>query len=118
MRSSRELFPASPLVLLIVVLVLFFTSACDPSHAVTYDNETDMAITIYKNDKFSASLKPMEEKTFELIEFSEATFEATDSGGRVVHSETFTWEKLGDAGWRIVITESVQPSPTSSVPSG
>ena len=61
---------------------------------------------VFLNGKPNVSLAPMEETTVEEIEFGEATFEARDSDGRVIYSETFTWEELKEAGWRIVITDS------------
>ena len=61
---------------------------------------------IFINGAFDASVDPMDEKTLEVIEFDEATFEARDSDGRVIYSETFTWDELKEAGWRIIITDS------------
>ena len=99
------------LVSLLIGLVAFSNLACDPSHPVTYDNRTNKPVTVFLNDAFSASLEPMQKKTFDIIAFSEATFEARESDGHVIYSETFTWEELKEAGWRIVITENM-PSPT------
>jgi hypothetical protein len=109
---ARRLLTAMA-VSLLIGLAAFSSLACDPSHAVTYDNRTSRSVTIFMNGEFNLSLGPMEKKTGDEIEFSEATFEARDSDGRVIYSETFTWEQLKEAGWRIVITE-----PTSGVPTG
>jgi hypothetical protein len=98
---------------LILAAVAIGAIACDPSHAVTYDNRTNNSVMIFINGAFDGSVDPMDEKTLEVIEFDEATFEARDSDGRVIYSETFTWEELKDAGWRIVITE-----PTSTPSDG
>ncbi len=98
--------------LLILAAAAIGAVACDPSHAVTYDNRTNESVMIFINGAFDGSVDPMDETTAEVIEFDEATFEARDSDGRVIHSETFTWDELKEAGWRIVITE-----PTST-PSG
>lgn len=74
---------------------------------------------IFINGAFDASVDPMDEKTLEVIEFDEATFEARDSAGRVIYSETFTWEELKEAGWRIVVTEPTSdPSPDASPGTG
>ncbi len=96
---------------LILAAVAIGAVACDPSHAVTYDNRTNSSVMIFINGAFDASVGPMEKKAPEVIEFSEATFEARDSAGRVIYSETFTWEELKEAGWQIIITE---PTPTPS----
>ena len=93
--------------LLILAAVAIGAVACDPSHAVTYDNQTNKSVMIFINGAFDASVDPMDEKTLEVIEFDEATFEARDSAGRIIYSETFTWEELKEAGWQIVIIEDV-----------
>ena len=90
----------------LIGLVAFTSLACDPSHPVTYDNRTNDSVMIFINGAFDASVDPMDEKTLEVIEFDEATFEARDSDGRVIYSETFTWDELKEAGWRIIITDS------------
>ncbi len=117
---SREEAPVSVPIrrgwptLLILAFVAIGAVACDPGHPVTYENRTDRAVKVFINGKFSASLEPMNKEKFELIEFGRATFEARDSDGRVIYSETFTWEELKEADWRIVITE---PTPTPSAQS-
>ena len=112
--GRRSLLAAVPISLLIG-LVAFFSLACDPSHPVTYENRTDMVVEVFINGKFSASLEPMKKEKFELIEFDEVTFEARDSDGRVIYSETFTWEELKQAGWRIVIEEPASSRPAAPV---
>jgi len=112
--------PASAATLLVLALAAFFSSACDPGHAVTYDNRTDGAITILIDGQVEASLRSMEKKTFGLIEFSHATFEARDATGRVLYRETLTWAELKERGWKIIITEAAQsggsPTPTPTAP--
>jgi len=108
------MFAASLLALLILVLAAFFTTACDPGHSVTFDNDTDAAVTIFIDGQRDVSLKPMEKRTFDVIEFSEATFEARDSTGRVLYRETMTWAGLKERGWKIVIAEPAPPGPSST----
>ena len=101
--------------LLLLTLLAFYSMACDPGHPVTYDNRTDQPVEIFVNGFFDGALAPMEKKTFDKIEFGTATFEARDFSGRVLYSETLTWDELKDAGWRIVITDEgggTSPSPT------
>ena len=103
------------LLVVFVIVAVMGAVACDPGHPVTYENQTDMAVEVFINGKFSASLEPMKKEKFELIEFDEVTFEARDSDGRVIYSETFTWEELKQAGWRIVIEEPASSRPAAPV---
>ena len=97
-------FPSSAAVLCFVAAAAFFATACDPSHGVTYENRMGFSAVVLINGRSEASLKPMEEKTFDLIKYDgESTFEAKDESGDVVFSERLTWEELRQRSWRIVI---------------
>jgi len=115
-----SVLPPSALVLLILVLAALSGSACDPVHSVTYDNRTDTAVTILYNGHFEASLKPMEKRTFDVIKFSQATFEARDSAGTLLYRETLTWAELNERAWKIIVTGPAlpggSPAPTQSAP--
>jgi len=68
---------------------------------------------VFRHGTLELTLGPFEENDdFGLLEFAGTdTFEARDENGRVIYSETLTWEDLKQRGWKIVITENV-PSPT------
>lgn len=110
-RAWRRVVVALVLTLAVTFIGLS-NVACDPSQPVTYDNRTDTTVTVFVNGKRNLSLDPMQKRTLEEIQFSEATFEARDMEGRVIYSESFTWEELEEADWHIVITGSVVPTPS------
>lgn len=86
--------------------LLLLSLACDPVQAVTYENETDRTVTVFRDDTLIVTLEPSEKKKFSTLEFVEPrTFEAKDQSGRVIYSETLTWDELKAQGWRIVIEE-------------
>ena len=92
-------------------------SACDPLQSVTFENRTNHTVTVFERGVEFVTLAPSEEKDFDSGEFIEETSEAKDEGGRVIYSETLTWEELRERDWRIVITESTPDgSPTPSKP--
>ncbi len=88
-----------------LVVVALLAMACDPSHAITYENRTNESLEILYNGRFNFSLEPGETKTVDEIEFDDATFSARTSDGRVIYSRDITWEELEDEGWRIIITD-------------
>jgi len=115
--GRMDTFRAILIALLVLVLTALPTTACDPGHAVTYDNRMDIAITILLDGQVEASLEPMQRKTLDLIEFDNATFEARDSAGTVLYRETLTWAELKQRGWKIVITGAA-PGSTPRAPVG
>ena len=99
--------------LITLAAISIATVSCDPGHTITYVNETNEFVEIYFNGRFSLSLEPMQtRKLEEIMFFGRVTYEARDVTGRVLYRDTFTWEELKEAGWRIVITEEATiPTP-------
>ena len=81
---------------------------------MTYENQTDHTVTVFRDGAVGPTLGPFEERESGLFDFDGAiTFRAKDENGRVVYSETLTWEELKKRGWKIVITEDMlSPTPT------
>lgn len=104
-------------IFLLVVSGAFVVTACDPGHNVTYENTTDQVVSVFVNGAFDFTLGPSEKKEFLVFKFREETLEAKDEVGRVIYSETFTWEELKEAGWQIVITQSISDN-DSRAPAG
>ena len=99
------------------VATAFALIGCDPGHNISYENETNEFIDIYLDGFLNVSLEPMQKKKFFGIESPSTTFEARDAEGNVIYRQTFTWDELRDAGWRIVVTENsrIDPQPTPRV---
>jgi hypothetical protein len=108
----RALVFAQVAAVLVAVVVGAATTACDPGHTVTYENQTSRTVTVFLHGNPEVTLGPFENKDGGILEFVRpTTFEAKDESGNVIYSATLTWEDLKQRGWKIVITENV-PSPT------
>lgn len=114
---ARALSPWRLGAILVVIAAAFALAGCDPGHTISFENETNQPIEIYYNGRFDLSLEPMQKRKLDEIQFSSATYEARDAAGRVLYRQTFTWDELRDAGWRIVVTEDsrIDPQPTPRV---
>jgi hypothetical protein len=117
MAHMRFLFVLSSLIGLAAAL------ACDPGHSVTYENRTGHTLTVFWNGVRDFSLEPEEKRTYDKLQiFKSEAFEARDEAGRVVYSESLTWDELKKRKWRIVITENIPlanpstPTQTPAVP--
>lgn len=90
------------------------TVACDPGHTVTFENRTSHTVTVFRGGARDFVLKPSEKAGCTILEFAgPMTLEARDDSGKVIYSETLTWEELKAQDWRTVITEDMlAPTPT------
>ena len=97
-----------------VLLFLASAVACDPGHTVTFENRTSHTVTVFRGGARDFVLKPSEKAGYTILEFAgPMTFEARDESGKVIYSQTLTWEELKAQDWRIVITEDMlSPTPT------
>jgi len=116
-RLARAFSPWRLAAVVAAVATAFALTGCDPGHDVSYENETNEFIEIYVNDFLNVSLEPLQKKKFLEIEFGSATYEARDLAGRVLYRQTFTWDELRDAGWRIGVTDTsrIDPQPAPRV---
>jgi hypothetical protein len=100
--------------LFLAVVIAAAGTGCDPGHTLTYRNDTGKTVTVSSASTEIVTLRPQEEKKFSTLEFvGEEIFEVRDENGRVIYSETLTWDDLKRMGWKIVITE---PTPTGGSP--
>jgi hypothetical protein len=97
-----------------LLLLLATTVACDPGHTVTFENRTSHTVTVFRGGARDFVLKPSEKAGYTILEFAGSmAFEARNESGKVIYSETLTWEELKAQDWRIVITqELLSPTPT------
>ncbi len=99
------------------VAIAVALGACDPTHDITYENETNEFIEIYTDGFLNVSLDPLQKRTLSTIKFRWLTFEARNAAGNVLYRQTFSWDELRHTGWRIVVTDdsSIDPQPTPHV---
>ncbi len=91
---------------ILLLSVAALALACDPSHTVTYENQTSQALTVFRFGREAFELQPYETSDYGVIEFSgQMPIEAQNSDGTVVYSTTVTWDELEQAGWQVVITD-------------
>jgi hypothetical protein len=92
---------------------------CETGHGVTFENQTNERLSVYRSGRYSFTLEPSEKETYTIFRFAGSmAIEAKENNGTVVYSKAFTWEQLMQMNWEIVITDTRQmpsPSPTASV---
>ncbi|TMB64290.1 MAG: hypothetical protein E6J43_13655 [Chloroflexi bacterium] len=98
-----------------IVLIVGVATAFDPGHGVTYENQTDSRVTVYRIGIVDTTLEPGQSKTFSFNEIKgEQTIEAKDDNGRTLYVDTVTWDDLKQRGWTIVIKQSGAPTQVPS----
>jgi hypothetical protein len=98
--------------------VALATIACDPGHDVTYENKTSTKVTVYVYGREDFQLGARKSKKYTVIKFSEGSMpvEARDEQGTLIYSDTFTWDELKAADWRISISNNEIPASPSPTP--
>ena len=107
--------------LFLAVAIAAAGTGCDPGHTLTYRNDTRQTVTVSSASTEIVTLRPQEEQKCSTLEFAgEEIFEVRDENGRVIYSETLTWDDLKRMGWKIVITEAAltpgSPTPGANDP--
>ena len=107
--------------LLLAFVVAVSGMGCEPGRGVTYENRTNHTVTVFRDGVRDFVLKPSEKQHYSEFKFTgSSAFEARDEIGRVVYSETLTWDELKRRGWKIVITEAAptggSPAPAETAP--
>jgi hypothetical protein len=93
---------------LLVVTVLFgaLVAACgvQPSIAFSFENQTDLPVTVRVNDRLRLLIQPGETKAFNTPNNKgNRHVIATDERGTVRLDRTFTWAELEGMSFRLVI---------------
>jgi len=73
-------------------------------------------VTVFRGGARDFVLKPSEKAGYTILEFAGSmAFEARNESGKVIYSETLTWDELKAQGFRFVITQDMlSPAPTES----
>ena len=103
---------------LAVALLATGLVACDQGHEITYENETAYNLIIYRFGHEDFGIGPNETKEHTVLEFSPNSMpvEARNEEGTVIYSDSFTWDELKAADWKIVITEKAVPAEPTATP--
>lgn len=103
-RGEKRNFILLCLVLLLLLAVPFFMSACEPSITIRVQNQTDKALEIFNDDVLIGIAVPGGEVKYELaVIFSHYVVIARDMDGNLVYSKVFTREDMVRNKWRVVI---------------
>ncbi len=97
------LAPASITVIILLALALI---ACDPGERVTIENRTDQTVAVFDNDTQRNLIAPGDTARYAILKFERTmTFTVKTMAGKVLASQTFTWEEITEDDGITIIVE-------------
>ncbi len=106
-RPHARRLSLMPLALIaILVLVSMALIACDPGERVTIENRTDQTVAVFDNGNQRNLIAPGDTARYAILIFERGTmtFTVKNLAGKVLASQTFTWEEITEAdGITIVV---------------
>jgi hypothetical protein len=92
--------------LIVAVVLLLVSVACDPGHSVTFINETDQDVELFSSGLSAGNLAAHKERTLSYSEYAgDKLFEVRSSSGATLYSKSLSWDDLRDLNWRIRIVD-------------
>lgn len=93
-------------------LLILLTMACERGHNVTFRNESNEPVTIWRGVVEVTRLEPGAKETYSVSQFpGTTTYRITGEHGNTLFAETFTFEELRGYGDIVVPKASPTPSP-------
>ena len=90
--------------IIMVIALLSPSVACEPIQKVEYENQTDLTLTIYRDDHKVGLIEPHSKLVEEMSFFiSEYLIEAKDEEGETIYSRKYTVWEIEESDFKIVI---------------
>ena len=81
--------------------------ACDPGEIVTIENRTDQTVVVFDDGNRRNLIAPGDTRRYAILIFERGTmtFSVQNLAGKVLASQTFTWEEINEADGITIVLE-------------
>ena len=91
----------------VITLLALALIACDPGEIVTIENRTDQTVAVFDNGTQRNLIAPGDTARYAILIFERGTmtFTVKNIAGKVLASQTFTWEEITEADGITIVVE-------------
>ena len=91
----------------VIALLALALIACNPGETFTIENRTDQTVVVFDNGNRRNLIAPGDTARYAILIFERGTmtFTVKNLAGKVLASQTFTWEEINEADGITIVVE-------------